>query len=565
MEWGPIRLLVVWLVAAFGLAATQPAFAAEPSARPTCHATGNAAEDYAAIARDPRRWNCTTSDWSVASAKSFLRFDLHPDTETPTAFSTRLTRFASIRVLVIGQDGTMATRRVTEHEVTPVTDDWMMSIDLPRIAGPIATVVVEIEGARHTGMISFAELTGASDRRSLSHELLIAGLCGMLCMPLLFNFAFFRVLRERFLLWHVLATACMLVHTLVTSGLINRFLTLDIVQLSLASAFSVAGGIAAASAFSADLIEPGKLDPIQRRLLRCVGLWMLPVTLIYLFVDGGLRPYVAPFYLGSLLPPMGLFVWVMVVAWRRGSRAVYYQAAAWTPVMVTASIRIGSALGLTDGPIEMLVAQHYALGLEVVITSLGVFDRLLAIRRERDLAVAEIRIIEEQSERDPLTGLLNRRGLENRFETLRAEGYRAMAVLDLDKFKSVNDTYGHITGDAVLCAAAEALEPDLDTRAIRLGGEEFLLLLRGDDVVNRAERRRQAIATRIAARVPGLDRMVTASMGLVEMPDDGGMRAEFGVLYGHCDRLLYEAKDAGRNRTMREKMQSFGGLRPRAA
>ena len=121
------------------------------------------------------------------------------------------------------------------------------------------------------------------------------------------------------------------------------------------------------------------------------------------------------------------------------------------------------------------------------------------------------------------------------------------------------------TGDLVLCAAAEALEPDADTRVIRLGGEEFLLLLRGDDVVNRAERRRQAIATRVAARVPGLDRMVTASMGLVQLPEGDAMRAEFHVIYGHCDRLLYEAKHTGRNRTMREKLQSFGAPRVRAA
>ena len=60
--------------------------------------------------------------------------------------------------------------------------------------------------------------------------------------------------------------------------------------------------------------------------------------------------------------------------------------AAWLPVMLTATIRIVSALGATDAPIEMLVAQHYAMGMEVLITSLGVFDRLLAIRRQRDLA-----------------------------------------------------------------------------------------------------------------------------------------------------------------------------------
>ena len=77
----------------------------------------------------------------------------------------------------------------------------------------------------------------------------------------------------------------------------------------------------------------------------------------------------------------------------------------------------------------------------------------------------------------------------------------------------------------------------------------------------RAERRRQAIASRVAAQVPGLDRVVTASMGMVEQPEGGALRADFATLYGHCDRLLYEAKHTGRNRTMREKMQSFGAGR----
>lgn len=166
---------------------------------------------------------------------------------------------------------------------------------------------------------------------------------------------------------------------------------------------------------------------------------------------------------------------------------------------------------------------------------------------------------------DPLTGLLNRRVIEKRFAQFYAAGFRAMAVIDLDKFKSVNDTHGHVVGDAVLHAAAEALEPDADTLALRMGGEEFLLLLRGRDAASRAERRRQAIPVRVAARVPGLDRVVTASMGLVEQPPESALRGDFKALYAHCDRLLYEAKHAGRNRTMREKMRGFGGAAGRKA
>jgi diguanylate cyclase (GGDEF)-like protein len=561
MNWGVLRLLTLDLAVVLGCAVAQPAFAQTFAAGSTCHAPASAAEDYARLARQPSRWDCTGRDWSIATPRAFLRFDLRGAAYTPTALTTRLTRFAAMRITVIAADGNVAVRDLRKADMTPGTADWVMATALPRVAGPVTAVIVRVDGARHAGLLSDARLTDhpGDDPTSLRHELLIAALCGMLCLPLLFNFAFYRVLRERFLLWHAASTMLMLVHTLVTSGLINRFATLGLDQLSIVSALSVGGGLIAASAFSADLIEPDMLDPLHRRLLRGLGLWIAPWTLFYLFADGPLRPLSAPLYLASFLPVMVLFGWAMITARLRGSRAVNYQIAAWVPVMMTALVRIASTLGLTDAPMEMLVEQHYAMGLEVIITSLGVFDRMLTIRRQRDLAVADLRVFEDRAERDPLTGLQNRRAIEKRFETLRAQGFHTIAIIDLDKFKLINDTHGHVTGDTVLRAAAEALEPDADTLAIRMGGEEFLLLLRGRDAVNRAERRRQAIAVRVAAKVPGLDRMVTASMGMVELPREDTLRTDFKLLYAHCDRLLYEAKHNGRNRTMREKVQSFGG------
>lgn len=294
-----------------------------------------------------------------------------------------------------------------------------------------------------------------------------------------------------------------------------------------------------------------------------MGLWVLPWTLFYLFADGPLRPLATPVYLMSFIPLIGLFAWLMGVAKRRGSRAVNFQIAAWLPVILTALIRIVSTLGVTDAPLEMLLEQHISMGLEIIITWLGVVDRFMAVRRQRDRAWAQSRQFERLAERDPLTGLFNRRGIEARFDDLYAQGFDCMAVIDLDHFKLVNDRHGHATGDKVLCAAAAALAPDEDTLAFRLGGEEFLLLLRGGDVAARAERRRQAISVRVAGEVPGLDRVVTASMGLVQHPPGGSLNADFATFYSHCDRLLYEAKDAGRNRTMSERMQSFGARRRR--
>lgn len=559
MERGIAQGLVAALVAAVLMLVAVPARAWDFPSGSTCHAAAASTEDYAALAMRPGRWTCTGDGWSIRERRAFVRFDLG-GTAAPAVLATRLTQFAVMEITVVGADGRTARRALTQADMRPGTTDWVMRAPLPRLAGPVEAVIVRVDAPRHAAMLSDMRLeSGAADTpASLRHEMLIAMLCGALCLPLFFNLAFYRVLRERFLLWHGLSTVFMLGQTAVTSGLINRFAVLSLDRLSWASAITLGGGLIAAAAFAADLIEQGKLDPVHRRLLRGVVLWVGPWTAFYALAGGGLRPLAAPLYLASFLPLMGLFAWTMIVAWRRGSRAVKFQVAAWLPMMLMATVRIASVLGVTDAPLNMMIEQHMAMGLEVLITFLGVVDRLAAIRRERDHAIAEIRVFEDRVDRDPLTGLLNRGAIERRFPELHSRGFRTMALIDLDLFKQVNDTYGHVVGDDVLRATALAFDPDEDTIAVRMGGEEFLLLMRGHDLAKRAEWRRQSISTRIAVELPTLDRTITASMGLVEQASDSRLRLDFATLYAKCDRLLYDAKNAGRNRTMSERIQAFG-------
>lgn len=180
------------------------------------------------------------------------------------------------------------------------------------------------------------------------------------------------------------------------------------------------------------------------------------------------------------------------------------------------------------------------------------------LRRERDLARSRAVALGQLAERDALTGLMNRRAIEPRFSELRQAGFNTVAVLDLDHFKAVNDRHGHGTGDQALRAAARALSPDADCLVARLGGEEFMLMLRGKNARHRAEERRQSIGKRIAAEVAELEREVTASMGLIELPRYNMAELGFEQLYSIADRLLYEAKAGGRNRTVTEKMTLFG-------
>ncbi|MBX9929305.1 MAG: GGDEF domain-containing protein [Gemmatimonadaceae bacterium] len=158
-----------------------------------------------------------------------------------------------------------------------------------------------------------------------------------------------------------------------------------------------------------------------------------------------------------------------------------------------------------------------------------------------------------RSRTDPLTGLANRRAFEELLQRVLAEATRfgtscALAVIDIDHFKRVNDTHGHDVGDAVLQTVAHALQEgirEVDLVA-RLGGEELAVLSPQTDAEGArelSERLRQRIEARVT-RAGGVEVRVTASVGVaVRRPGDDGP-----TLFKRADRALYRAKSGGRNR-----------------
>jgi diguanylate cyclase (GGDEF)-like protein len=177
--------------------------------------------------------------------------------------------------------------------------------------------------------------------------------------------------------------------------------------------------------------------------------------------------------------------------------------------------------------------------------------------RERQLLEANERL-RHMSQTDGLTGLDNRRNLEERIEEMFEHAKRlnepfACVMCDLDRFKSVNDTYGHQAGDAVLKQFAKILRAEVREidRAGRFGGEEFLLLLPGtvlDAAVTFAERVRKQIESHtFTFDQTSIQR--TASIGVSAWPHpkirdcDGLVKA--------ADDALYVAKETGRNKVVR--------------
>lgn len=168
----------------------------------------------------------------------------------------------------------------------------------------------------------------------------------------------------------------------------------------------------------------------------------------------------------------------------------------------------------------------------------------------------QIRHLRFLAERDPLTGLYNRRAFFERAHPIAAElartgGSGYIAILDIDRFKSVNDRYGHDAGDKVIKRVATAINECAgagNTVAARFGGEEFILVFTGIDpaaVQARCDGLRTAIE---AASIP-VDRAtlaVTVSIGVAVIHADEGLDNALNA----ADQLLYMAKNNGRNQVI---------------
>ena len=194
----------------------------------------------------------------------------------------------------------------------------------------------------------------------------------------------------------------------------------------------------------------------------------------------------------------------------------------------------------------------------------GISDAVLLVARafaeQAGLSVANIRLREalrDQSIRDPLTGIYNRRYLEEIMEretrrAIRTEHGLGLLMMDLDHFKKFNDTFGHEAGDTVLRETAAFLLKSVRAEDIvcRFGGEEFVVILPMASLPvteARAERIRSKLSELVITHRGQSLGTLTVSMGVAELPQHGTCTRE---LLEAADAALYRAKREGRDRVM---------------
>lgn len=181
----------------------------------------------------------------------------------------------------------------------------------------------------------------------------------------------------------------------------------------------------------------------------------------------------------------------------------------------------------------------------VIIFSLMLFTVIKY--RNRKVAIYKQLESKELYEKDTLSKLYNRLSLNNYMDSISEDDvFKGAIILDIDNFKSVNDTYGHLIGDKVIERVGEVLNTynsDV-SRSFRYGGEEFLVLFKEyneENIYNIAEQIRNEIADLVIDNIK-----VTVSLGAFENKDS----LDAAKLINEADELLYTAKNSGKNKTV---------------
>lgn len=241
----------------------------------------------------------------------------------------------------------------------------------------------------------------------------------------------------------------------------------------------------------------------------------------------------------------------------------------WVAVALTAA--------LADAVLTLHGGARYSLGwytarLLSVMSSAIVLSKLIRdIARLYEVILRANAKLEKQASVDSLTGLANRRAFEQRWEAELRRATRertplSVLMIDIDRFKQINDSYGHARGDACLVEIADVLARLLGRRpadfVARYGGEEFVALLPytpSPEAQHIAERVREAVEDRRVAAAPAVGGVVTVSIGCATY--DGSatpperwnrkfLHATAAAVLHLADQALYQAKRSGRNRVM---------------
>ncbi len=286
------------------------------------------------------------------------------------------------------------------------------------------------------------------------------------------------------------------------------------------------------------------------------------VTCWFILIEENLRSQLA---VGD--SSLAILLAISIIAVRRSARSLIDRmlVVITSLVVIETTARVVVLLASTSADsfesLDQFLSSEYAFLMQVAASLVGFVMALTVLGSVVSDVITGHR---DAAERDPLTGLFNRRGFEQALPETLGGNFPAGAVIvgDIDHFKQVNDRFGHAAGDHVIIGFAQILRANLRSVAIaRFGGEEFVSFLPG---IGRAEAAEMVEKARLGFaamswRDHGIDGTITASFGVsVTAPGDHSVHDALG----RADACLYMAKNAGRNRVVTEGQRPPEGPPP---
>lgn len=510
------------------------------------------------------RFDCSNDKYDFSGSKLWIKIPFKADSIQPGPVEVQGDNngLSSMALHSLLTDGTIKSAYFSEQEVI---DSWRpkghYGLPVPgsedaATRSQIETVYISLDNPRVASSITLVQLTSKKtwDDLKLPLSAMFALLCGMAIMPFFYNVFFYGALRHSFMLWHSVMIMGTVVYTFSSSGLI--FLVFPETSLTtkfLLNYWTLALAIAASGFFLDRFLEPGKIAPWLRSVLLLSATLPVFVTAYVFQTIDGYDTNIRNYYHASFVPYLFVVLFTMGHALRRGSKAIWFQIAAWTPIILLSADRIARGMDLYIGIPELDYGLYFALVLETIILAFGVANRILQLRRMHENTLRKQVELTLLAETDGLTAIGNRRALEKAFRiNLNQRRYGHLAILDIDYFKRVNDLYGHEVGDDVLRIVGKELT-DVPHFSARIGGEEFALLLTSEGRENR-KMNPAAQMTKICEKlikavhhqVPVIKQPVTFSVGVATIPKRTSLRAVMSV----ADKRLYNAKNNGRNQVV---------------
>ncbi|WP_422056716.1 diguanylate cyclase domain-containing protein [Sphingomonas sp.] len=531
--------------------ARPPGWSAGTTGRPlaTCIRRAAPGDDPRAIARDLAGFDCATPQKAFGSGDFWVISE-------PIGERSRSRRPLNARMLslwqgqvtlhVLYQGGRIETISDTPVGLSKrIQLGAIVEYPLPRLRAPVDRLLWKVEGASNFhGVVRNLRVATQteSDRANLFMAALYAAFGGLCIALLTYNLALWATLRYRFQLVYAAMVSALLAYAFTSSGAF-AWLFPDIANTTRLRFNYLLLTMTATSLlwFARTFFEEHVFGPRMRMFVRFNMIALLSSgTVFALFAP--LAPNLLNTVYNAVFAAMMLPVLaILLSAWHHRSNFLWLFGIAWGAPIVAGCLRVLNALGVVPWSFWLDNSTLLSMAAEALLSSIAITYRIRLLSSERDAALAAETVARRLADLDPLTGLLNRRAFLG--NAIGRDGQQTLLILDLDRFKAVNDTIGHDGGDEVLRTVARTLRMLAPETALiaRIGGEEFALLCHADQPVDP-----DTLLARLRATRMPFDLRVTASIGGAH----GSITTErdWKSLYRAADEALFDAKSAGRDR-----------------